>query len=220
MKKLNVLVYDSISKEVVAFLKESYDVTILKYTKDAIEDVDLVILNGEEKGDISPEKYSELTGKFTNVRRSYWESYDALRGMFRYAPVLAIEDGADFINVQSGGTMIQHVVGHDKPHAIEVLNSSRNMTAPSGHHQMMYPYDLPSDKYKVLAWSKYFQSSTYLNGRNEEKELSSEFLEPEIIHFNNGSLNALAIQGNPAEGTKEYKAYCLILIDKLLRKRL
>lgn len=220
MKKLNVLVYDSISEEVLNFLKESYDVNLIKYTKDGPTSADLILLNGEQSGDVNPEKYSELTGKFTDVKESFWERYEYLRGMFGQIPILGIEDGAEFISVHAGGTMIQHVRGHKESHGIEIVGSSKTLTAPSNHHQMMYPYDLPDDKYKVHAWSRYFQSNTYLTGKNEEKALANNFLEPEIISFNNRSFTALAIQGNPAKGDSLYKSYCMKLIGKLINKRI
>ena len=83
---------------------------------------------------------------------------------------------------------------------------------------MLYPFDMDSKDYELLAYSEYFQSKTYLNGDNEEIELSKDFLEPEIVYYKN--TNALCIQGHPewSHCEKRTSNMCLNLIDKYLQE--
>jgi hypothetical protein len=83
---------------------------------------------------------------------------------------------------------------------------------------MLYPFDLNKKDYELIAYSEYFQSKTYLNGDNEEIELSKDFLEPEIVYYKN--TNSLCIQGHPEWSHCERRTslMCLNLIDKYLKE--
>lgn len=124
---------------------------------------------------------------------------------------------SQFLTTMSGGSLIQHVNGHGGDHLISTKEGIM-LKMTSTHHQMMYPYDLNKDKFDLIAWSTYFKSDTYLNGRNEEIEIPTEFLEPEIVHYKN--TNALAIQGHPefSSCNREASDYCLDLIRNYLNK--
>lgn len=219
MKKLNVLVYSDISLALLDWLKKSFDVTVCKLAESGFKgkDIDIAILQGEEKGDVHPDYYNETVGKHTNLASSYFNKYSTIADYcaIRGIPVVGIEEGAHYLTVNAGGSLIQHVTGHDKPHVI--ISSGYKYTAPSDHHQMMYPYDLPSSKYNVIAYSRYFESDTYLNGRNEEKNINKDFLEPEIVSYENGRGKQLAIQGNPIEGDSDYRELCMSLVQSLLK---
>ena len=82
---------------------------------------------------------------------------------------------------------------------------------------MIYPFDLNEKDYELIAYSEYFQSNTYLNGDNEEIELSNNFLEPEIVYYK--KTNALCIQGHPewSHCERRTSSMCLNLIDKYLK---
>ena len=99
-----------------------------------------------------------------------------------------------------------------------ILNNKLRYTITSSHHQMLYPFDLHEKDYKLIAYSEYFQSNTYLNGDNEEIELVKNFLEPEIVYYKNS--NALCIQGHPEWSycEKRTSSMCLNLIDKYLKE--
>jgi hypothetical protein len=218
MRKLTVLVYNDMKKGLYEFLSKEFDLTVRKLTENtSTKDVDLVLFNGEESGDIHPDRYSEAVGKHTNIVSSYWEKYSYLRDYtWDYdIPKLGIDEGAQYLNVLTGGSLIQHVTGHHKSHQIYVGGFKIN--APSDHHQMMYPFDLPTDHYNILGYSSYFQSDTYLDGRNQEKELLENFVEPEIISFSKVLGKGLAIQGDPGKGDEKYQTICLKLIKSILK---
>src|SRR5690606_2466705 len=104
--------------------------------------------------------------------------------MFHDIPKIGIGNGAHYITILSGGSLIQHVEGHKAAHQVVFNGLYRGCLAPSDHHQMMFPFDIPKEKYKILAHSKYFQSPTYLNGKNEERDIPENFVEPEIVEYN------------------------------------
>jgi len=208
-QKLRLVIADnSSSKEYVNFLSEIYDVTVVKHGDEA----DLVLFTGGE--DVYPKYYAENTGKFT----SYNERRDKLEqnvySMYRYTPKLGICRGNQFLAVMKGGKLIQHVSGHGQSHYI-TTNSGMNIEVTSTHHQMVYPFDLPQDRYELIGWSKNFRSGTYLNGNNEEIDLHRDFLEVEIIKWGN---DALGIQGHPeySSASPQFKKYALQLIQKLI----
>ena len=115
----------------------------------------------------------------------------------------------------AGGSLIQHVKGHDKSHNIS-FNYGKTLFFNSSHHQMMYPFNLNKENYKLIAWSTYFQSPFYLNGNNENIKLPNNFLEPEIVYYKN--IKSLCIQGHPEweNCPEETVRECLKLIEKYL----
>lgn len=60
------------------------------------------------------------------------------------------------------------------------------------HHQMVNPGEV---KHKLIAYSQYPRSVTYLDGDDKEIELEHGFLEPEIVWF--PKTKSLGIQGHP-----------------------
>jgi hypothetical protein len=139
--------------------------------------------------------YGESTGKYsTNVDkdRDYvdWEvsNYGRRAGAIN----IGIGRGAHVLTAASGGRIIQHVTGHTKEHVITDIKNRYTMPAESSHNQMMHPFELPEDKYRILFYSRLFKSHTYLDGRNEEMDLPVDFVEPEVVEYRN--TRSLAIQ--------------------------
>lgn len=215
---LNIVIADdSSSLEYVSYLKEKYEVTVHK-SNDITnpKDIDLVLFTGGE--DVCPERYFEETGKFTSFNKKRDEKeIDNFYKFKNHSFLLGICRGNQLLTVLSGGRLIQHVEGHCRDHSI-ILNNRMKYNITSSHHQMIYPFDLNEKDYELLAYSEYFQSNTYLNGNNEEVELSKNFLEPEIVYYKN--TNALCIQGHPewSHCEKRTSNMCLNLIDKYLKE--
>lgn len=197
LKKLNMTIYS----------KEDYN-----NSKIDLSDVNMVVFTGGE--DVHPEFYSELQGKYTSINkdRDVFE-HKIFRSLGKNVLKVGICRGAQFLNVMSGGRLIQHVNGHTTSHDITTVEGL-NLNITSTHHQMMYPYDVKH--HTLIAWSKYFRSETYLDGRNEEHEIPINFLEPEIVHFTN--TNSLCIQGHPEYDScsEETVTYCQDLISNLI----
>ena len=215
---LNIVIADDASSlDYVSYLNQKYNVTVHKVNdvKDP-KDIDLVLFTGGE--DVNPAQYGENVGKYTSINinrdRKEINTFYKFKGNSLF---LGICRGSQMMTVLSGGKLIQHVEGHCKDHSILLNNGSRyNIT--SSHHQMLYPFDLNKKDYELIAYSEYFQSKTYLNGNNEEIELSKDFLEPEIVYYKN--TNALCIQGHPewSHCEKRTSNMCLNLIDKYLKE--
>jgi len=214
---LNIVIADDASSlDYVSYLNEKFEVIVHK-TKDVkdIKDIDLVLFTGGE--DVNPEHYNENIGKYTHINinrdKKEMDTFYKFRG---HSFLLGICRGSQLLTVLSGAKLIQHVEGHCKDHSM-VLNNRMRYHITSSHHQMLYPFDLNEKDYELIAFSEYFQSKTYLNGNNEEIELSKNFLEPEIVHYKN--TNSLCIQGHPewSHCDKKTSTMCLNLIDKYLK---
>lgn len=215
---LNIVIADDASSlDYVSYLKEKFEVIVHKTTDvKNTKDIDLVLFTGGE--DVNPGYYNESVGKhtFINTNRDKKET-DTFHKFKGYSFLLGICRGSQLLTVLSNGKLIQHVEGHCRDHSIILKNSLRyNIT--SSHHQMLYPFDLNEKDYELIAYSEYFQSKTYLNGNNEEIDLSNNFLEPEIVYYKN--TNSLCIQGHPEWSHCEKRAsqMCLNLIDKYLKE--
>lgn len=214
---LNIVIADdSSSLEYVSYLNEKYEVIVHK-SQDVKnpKDIDLVLFTGGE--DVNPAQYGQNIGKYTSVNNNRdnkeIETFHKFSGG---SLLLGICRGNQLLTVLSGGKLIQHVEGHGRDHNM-ILNSGMRYKITSSHHQMIYPFDLNEKDYELIAYSEYFQSNTYLNGDNEEIEVSKNFLEPEIVYYKN--TNSLCIQGHPewSHCDKRTSTMCLYLIDKYLK---
>ena len=215
---LNIVIADDDSSlDYVSYLNEKFEVIVHK-TKDVKDpkDIDLVLFTGGE--DVNPVYYNERVGKHThfndNRDKKEMDTFYRFKGK---SFLLGICRGSQLLTTLSRGKLIQHVEGHCKDHSM-VLNNSLKYNITSSHHQMIYPFDLNEKDYELIAYSEYFQSKTYLNGNNEEIELSKDFLEPEIVYYK--KTNALCIQGHPEWNhcEKRTSQMCLNLIDKYLKE--
>jgi hypothetical protein len=99
----------------------------------------------------------------------------------------------------NGGRLIQHVTNHSGYHTI-TLNDGKHLKVNSTHHQMMYPYELPEEDYRIIAHAEGL-SGMYLNGDDtgfiddSTGEPIKSIDEPEIVFYPNTS--ALCIQSHP-----------------------
>lgn len=239
MKKKKINIHFSanlVDKKIVEFLSKKFEIIIVNITKEEIKNsildvksklktIDLIIFTGGE--DVNPNYYHEQVGKFTHINNER----DELEFEFLYnlklckiienIPKLGICRGAQLLTIYNNGKLIQHVTGHNSNDQVIEYNIDeyRGITSiSSDHHQMMYPFNLHKDKYELLAWSKNFQSNTYLNDENKEITLPSNFLEPEIIYY--PYKNSLCIQSHPewcigSEGSD----FCLELINQYLLEK-
>lgn len=215
---LNIVIADdSSSLDYVSYLNEKYNVTVHKVNdvKNS-KDIDLVLFTGGE--DVNPAHYNENIGKYTHINSN--RDKKEIDTFYRFKGksfLLGICRGSQLLTMLSSGRLIQHVEGHSRDHSM-ILNNGLSYKITSSHHQMLYPFDMNPKDYELLAYSEYFQSKTYLNGNNEEIELSKDFLEPEIVYYK--KTNALCIQGHPEWNHCEKRTsnMCLNLIDKYLKE--
>ena len=215
---LNIVIADDTSSlDYVSYLNEKYEVIVHKVNDvKNPKDIDLVLFTGGE--DVNPAHYNENIGKYTHINSN--RDKKEIDTFYRFKGksfLLGICRGNQLLTILSGGKLIQHVEGHCRDHSM-VLNNSLKYNITSSHHQMIYPFDLNEKDYELIGYSEYFQSNTYLNGDNEEIELSNNFLEPEIVYYK--KTNALCIQGHPEWNHCEKRTsnMCLNLIDKYLKE--
>lgn len=120
--------------------------------------------------------------------------------------------------VLSGGKLIQHVTNHSGQHLIIDVDSGKKYIMSSTHHQMMYPYNLDNKDYKIIAHPPKIMSKIHWDGDNKNIKYPDNFVEPEIVWFNN--TKTLAIQGHPEHYTTnnpELHSYLNKLIKKYIK---
>ena len=221
-KKLRVLVDRGFDKDYESFLSKTFDLEIIKFKKDKNDkypnDIDLLVFTGGS--DVNPTLYGEKVGSntVTNINRDNEES--DMYNYFSHLPKLGICRGSQFLTVMSGGKLVQHVEGHTRNHKIHLdvegyslrggnSNDLLELEITSTHHQMMFPYNLKHNAYKILGWSKKYLSDVYLDGENKEIELPTDFLEPEIVYYKNS--RSLCVQGHPEMDSCPEKTKLIIL---------
>lgn len=166
------------------------------------ETIDLVVFTGGS--DVNPKYYGETCHSSThfNDKRDKLEIKAYKQARELSIPMLGICRGAQFLTVMNGGRLIQDVTNHaGMVHEIIFLDKDYNETElppveiRSTHHQMMYPYNLSRDSYRVIAGT--FERSTQYT----KDELNTQYLdmfglpEPEIVEYPN--TQCLCIQGHP-----------------------
>lgn len=111
---------------------------------------DLVQFTGG--ADVSPALYGQPNAhSFTDVDRDLDDTAIFCRALARGIPMAGICRGGQFLNVMSGGSMVQHVIGHatgQGHNAYDHTDVTRGapILVTSTHHQMM----APSEDAKVL----------------------------------------------------------------------
>lgn len=203
-KEFRVLVASPLSIEYKIFINKMLgdDTKIIVFDELESQSVDLIFLTGG--ADVDPSLYNQRVGSHTHINKKRDQLELKLCTMYGHLPKLGICRGAQFLTALSGGKLIQHVNGHNTAHTIQTGEGMgedhyKTFTMSSSHHQMMYPFNLNQDQFKLIAWSEYFKSNTYLNGDDKQIKKAETFLEPEIVHYE--KFNALCIQGHPEYST-------------------
>lgn len=209
-------VFNYFNNDYLKFLSNYYDITL---TEDPTEkDITLALFTGG--ADVNPEYYNERIGLHTsiNYKRDTIEE-EFFNSLPLSLPKIGICRGSQFLTVMSGGRLIQHVTGHGRSHLIR-NNNDELIDVTSTHHQMMYPFDLDKDKYKILASSSEFLSEKYLNGDNVNIDIPDDFEECEVVYY--PETNSLCIQGHPEfpHASEEFKNYTIKLIENAIQGKL
>ena len=100
----------------------------------------------------------------------------------------------------NGGKLIQHT-NHGGGHPMMMFDGTMTKIN-SLHHQMCFPFNLPKDSYRILGWQpvEEYKSDFYIGENNEQIELPEDFVEPEMIIFNQ---NEMGVQYHPEFMPKE-----------------
>lgn len=158
-----------------------------------MEEADIVLFTGGE--DVTPELYNEPQHPktFCNPERDADESkaFDKAQELKKHC--LGICRGSQFLCVMAGGKLVQHQENPVFVHNTISYDLDESFEITSTHHQAQYPYDLPKDTYRVLAWTKGI-SNIHQDGSGQEMPLPGE-KECEIVFYKN--TKSLGIQGHP-----------------------
>lgn len=151
------------------------------------DDPDLVQFTGGE--DISPALYGHVKhpATYTNPSRDEYEVniFHKYKGK---VPLAGICRGGQLLNVLSGGTMYQHVDQHGRYHLATDVETGREISVASTHHQMMIPG--PDGQIIMVA------EESNVRWLEESKQLRKEG-EKDIEAVYYGSTNALCFQPHP-----------------------
>jgi len=195
-------------------------------------DADVLVFTGGQ--DINPALYGQPKHSLTsfNSDRDNYEVAMFAMGLDKLK--VGICRGAQLLNALSGGSMIQHVQGHKKPHALKLIHEKGAIMegVPSTHHQMMLPS--PHRETRSILATAYRNGSLTLTSP-VEKEVPGKMLrekwkffqkyqtddfnpfsmDAEIIYYN--STNSLCIQSHPEkfQCPLPFRAYCNNLITTL-----
>lgn len=192
--------------------------------EDDADEIALIVFTGGS--DVSPDLYGQDRHPRTssNGSRDLEEAEVYRIGRENNIPMVGICRGAQFLCVMAGGRLVQDITGHASGnHMVNALYPDGGLyriSVTSSHHQMQYPFDLPEDHWKVLAWGTETLSRYYaMSGTNiVQCNMASKDLkcEPDVILY--PKINALGAQYHPEwmrEDTKGFK-YFTTLVDHYL----
>lgn len=180
---------------------------------DNLEDANIIMFTGGADVDPSlygkrkhPETYSDLARDLKEK-----EIFDKIR-----PDQLAVGccKGAQFLTVMNGGILIQDCYGHAISYTHTISNGKIFVDISSTHHQMMYPFDLDRNNYRILYWAEP-QLSRYYGGDGIYPD--DVLVEPEIVYYYTPNKpKCLAIQGHPEIMRED--APIIDILNKLIKQ--
>lgn len=181
------------------------------------EEADIIQFTGGE--DVSPFLYDQPPHPTT-----YFSPYrdEREKGIFernlfgKGVPMVGICRGGQFLNVMSGGSMIQDVTGHTRSHSMYDAVWDTGMTVTSTHHQMMSP----GSGGAVLAYASQEGEKTVYDERTREFETFRNIggFDPEVVFY--PLTRSLCFQPHPEyEPDSKMASYFFDLIDKFLLEK-
>lgn len=158
---------------------------------------DFVMLTGGE--DVSPVIYDDIPhpSTYTNLERDKREVTILDKAIKLKKPIVGICRGAQFICANHPkGRLIQHQENPTFRHNVRTYDG-QIIEVTSTHHQAQFPFNIPKQDYKILAWTVAL-SKFHQNGKQEEMNPP---VECEVVWY--PRLNALGIQPHPELMTKD-----------------
>lgn len=191
--------------------------------RSSFEDADIVLIPGGS--DVNPELYghTRISGTSINLESDKIERSlinDAIKaGKF----IIGICKGSQMLTARSGGWLVQDML-HGGWHKV-TTHDGKVLEVNSSHHQMSYPYDLPEDEYKLLAWaegiSRYYRVGPEKSAHEDPLLAYDEngiFKEPEVIWY--PKIRGLAVQSHPEwqSSPEEFNVWLNELVLTLFNK--
>lgn len=183
---------------------------------DSLSSQDVVLFDGGV--DIDPAIYGETPHPFSQPPNKVRDEYERI--VFRRAQgvgagCLGVCRGAQLLCALSGGSLIQHVSGHEGPTGhIIITKEGKEIIASGDHHQMMFPYDAP--EFQVLAWAENIGKFFCEYGKIPLSPIGVRVpQEPEVVWFPH--TKSLCIQPHPEwmRNDMTFPLYCRELVAKL-----
>lgn len=158
---------------------------------------DIVLFTGG--CDVDPSFYGrkKLPETYSNIERDIYEKKEYEKAIGLRIPLLmGTCRGFQFLNVMNGGLLAQDVTHHAIGATHGITNGEELYEINSLHHQMVYPFNINPDKYKIIYWSEVPRSMHY-SGLTDDEQMKIT-CEPEVaVYFTNENTKCLGIQGHP-----------------------
>lgn len=177
------------------------------------EYADMVLFTGGE--DVSPSLYGDYQHAYTgnNPARDNNEAQIFSSCVDRNIPMVGICRGAQFLNVMSGGRMMQHCQGHTQAHEIEDLDTGESIYVSSTHHQIM----LPGEKAEMVAVSLRSVGCEWYDGHVSRREAVDNTAE--VVFYQH--TKSLCFQPHPEFGSfDDGYSQMVYYFERLLHKYL
>jgi len=156
-----------------------------------LEGADLLVLHGG--ADIATSLYNAKVGMSQAdelpSRRDALEMALVRVAVTKKIPILGICRGAQLLCAMQGGSLWQHVQGHQHGQH-ELIFNGKSYVTNSCHHQMM----IPPESAEVLAYAPLISKKKWKDGKTDPIIVSEE-KEPEIVFFPH--IKAIGVQGHP-----------------------
>jgi GMP synthase-like glutamine amidotransferase len=161
---------------------------------DNLAEAEVVLFTGGS--DVDPSFYNKKAHKttYSNISRDKEEKaiFDQIS---KDQLVVGICRGSQFLCVMNGGILVQDCRGHAIGRTHAIFNNKETYEITSTHHQMQYPFELPSEDYDVLYTSRV---GFGYDGDGINPDIIEEKGEPEIVLYHRPNMpRCLAIQGHP-----------------------
>lgn len=168
------------------------DVTLV----DSVDDAEVVLFTGGE--DVDPSIYGRerFHTTYSNLKRDL-EEKEIFKRIRKDQLAVGICRGSQLMCCLNGGILVQHCYGHAVGHTHSIDNGETMYQITSTHHQMQYPFDLPSEDYDILYRSTERLGDEYCGDGIVEDKIRM-YGEPEIVLYHKEGLpKCLAVQGHP-----------------------
>lgn len=162
---------------------------------DTQEQADIVLFTGGEDVDPSIYGHSNISS-YTNKTRDIKEKA-IFEKMKPTQLALGICRGSQLLCCLNGGKLYQDVKGHAIGSTHGITDGKRLLEITSTHHQMQYPFNLPTSSYTIL-WQSTRRLSGHYTWGGSESYHEIPPCEPEIVEYHvKDKPVSLAIQGHP-----------------------
>lgn len=157
-----------------------------------MQNADLVVFTGG--ADISPSIYGEKPHPTTypNPERDAFEVEAFNTAVQLNKHIIGICRGAQLGCAMSGGKLIQDQGNPFHKHKLYTYDK-KEIKMTSIHHQAMYPWGMPKDNFKLLAWTNNICGHHY--GSDDTEMVLPDGKECEVVFF--PKTKCLGIQGHP-----------------------